>query len=91
MLLLCSSTASNRPGWLFELERALEREEKEGAGKVLIVLAIDDGLWEEWQPDVEPLRQQLLKRNVADFRGTLDDPSGFNQQLGRVLEGIRQA
>ena len=91
VLLLCSSTASNRPGWLFELERALEREEKEGPGKVLSVLAIDDGLWEEWQPDIEPLRQQLLKRNVADFRGTLDDPSGFNQQLGRVLEGIRQA
>lgn len=90
VLLLCSRQAADRPGWLFELRQALDREQKEGEGRVLLVLAIDDGLWMPWKPEVEPLRQELLRRNVADFREAMEDPARFSQVLDRLLRALRQ-
>jgi hypothetical protein len=88
VLLICSLTSPQRPGWQFELRRALEREATQGEGSVLILAAIDEGLWTPWPDAVEPLRQRLLGRTVADFRGVPPDGEGFNNQLGRVLAAL---
>ena len=91
VMLICSTTAPDRPGWRFELEEALIREQREGSGTVLVVVAIDDGLWTPRpKPEVEELQRDLRRRNVADFRGVLDSPDRFHERLGRVLEGLRR-
>jgi hypothetical protein len=91
VLLLCSTTSPQRPGWRFELMRALDREKREDASEVLIVVAIDDGLWQHWPADLEVARQRLLARTVADFRGTLDEQPRFDDQLARLLLALRKA
>jgi hypothetical protein len=90
VLLICSSSSAQRPGWIFELREALAREAIDGHGKVLLAVAIDNGLWTPWAPEAEPLREPLLKRNVADFRGALDDQEKFDNMVGRVLSGLRR-
>lgn len=90
ILLLCSQSSPLRAGWRFELLRAMERENQQGKEAVLIPVAIDGGLWEPWPEDLEPVKQRLLGRTVADFRGALEDPVRFNDQLARVLITLRK-
>ena len=90
VLLLCSLTSPERPGWRFELQRAMERERQQGS-PALIIAAVDDGLWTPWPAEIEPARRKLLERTVADFRGALDDEERFNNQLARVLTALRKA
>jgi len=92
VLLICSRSAAERPGWRYELNLALRREEEQGEGKnkVLVPVAIDDGLWTEWLPETEPLRSRIILRNVSDFRGALNDKDLFNQRLGLLLESLRR-
>lgn len=87
VLFICSQTAPQRPGWRFELKQAFQTE-KERAGTVAIPISIDDSLWKEWPPEIEPFRADLTARNIADFRGALDDVDRFNEQLVRLLEGL---
>lgn len=90
VLLICSRSAPKRPGWRFELDRAFKREETEGVGKVLLPVAVDDALWTKWSPEIDRLRQGLVSRNVADFRGALDNLDQFNERLSRLLEALRR-
>jgi len=90
VLLVCSSRSPGRPGWVFELQEALHRERRDGEGRVLLVLAVDDGLWTPWPSELEGARQALLLRNVADFRGCLEDPQRFNAGLHRVLHALQR-
>jgi hypothetical protein len=50
VLLLCSQASLSRPGVLNEIERALEREAREGGSAVLIPLALDRFVYGEWAP-----------------------------------------
>ena len=90
VLLICSRSSAERPGWRYELNCALKREEEQGAGGVLVPVAIDDGLWTEWSGEVEPLRPRITLRNVSDFIGALDNADLFNQRLRLLLESLRR-
>jgi TIR domain len=89
VLLICSQSAPQRPGWRFELKETLKRESREGAGTVAIPISIDEGLWTEWPRDMEPHRADLSARNVADFRGAMGNVDRFNEQLVRLLQALR--
>jgi hypothetical protein len=90
VLLICSQTSPLRPGWRFELQRTLEREDREGEGTVLVIAAIDEGLWRPWPAEVEAMRLRLQRHTVVDFRGALDNTERFNSQLGRVLAALHR-
>lgn len=88
VLLICSRSAPQRPGWRFELEHAREREKTEGIGKVLLPVSIDDCLDADspWHDD--PLLNTLCRQNVTPFQATFDDPEKFNKSLGRILTAL---
>jgi hypothetical protein len=93
VLLICSRSAPERPGWRFEMEQALQREENEGQGKVLLPVSIDDCVNADSPWKTDPLLNTLCHRDVTPFQGTLDDPDQFNKSLGRILKRLdtRQA
>jgi len=92
VLLITSRTSPTRPGWVFELRRALEREQATGQGTtVLVVASIDDAFENQaWPADIEPLRQRLLGRTYARFGKQLDNEDDFLRAVGRLLEGLRR-
>lgn len=88
-LLLCSETASRRPGWLFEAHSALGLRCRDG-GTRLIPVTLDEGLW-TWQPAEtvqKALRQALLDRTAADFRRTGGNEDAFNTAIAKLLEAL---
>jgi hypothetical protein len=89
MILVCSAASLDRPGVLFEIEQAAAREAREGGTSRVIPVRIDDYLFNGWNPPGRPeLRQYLIDRVCADFRGTQDDASLFAQQLGSLLRAL---
>ncbi|MBZ5689585.1 MAG: toll/interleukin-1 receptor domain-containing protein [Acidobacteriia bacterium] len=89
VLFVCSQSAPQRPGWRFELKQAFKKESQEGRGTIALPVSIDEGLWTEWPSEIEPFRADLIARNVADFRGALDNVDRFNEQLARLLKALR--
>lgn len=91
VLLICSRSASQRPGWRFELEHAISREKLEGTGSVLLPVSVDDCLKADSPWHQDPLLKTLCQRNVTPFQGTFDDPAGFHKSLGRVLAALESS
>lgn len=67
VILLCSKSSLNRPGVLNELERVLEREAREGGSEILIPIALDTYVFEEWNPEKKDLATQLRSRNIINW------------------------
>lgn len=67
VILLCSRTSLHRNGVLNELERTLEREAKEGGSAILIPIALDEYVFEEWVPEKRDLADQLRSRNIINW------------------------
>lgn len=55
VLLLCSKESLARPGVLNEIERVLEREAKEGGSDILIPVALDDYVFQDWASPPVPI------------------------------------
>lgn len=88
VLLICSRSAAERPGWRFELEHAIGREKTEGTGRVLLPVSIDDCLDADSPWHQDPLLKTLCEQNVTPFQGTFDDSAEFNKSLGRILTAL---
>jgi TIR domain len=88
VLLICSRLASQRPGWRFELEHAIQREKTAGTGSVLLPVSIDDCLDADSPWHQDPLLKTLCEQNVTPFQGTFDDSAEFNRSLGRILTAL---
>lgn len=88
VLLICSRSAPQRPGWRFELEHAMTREKTEGSGRVLLPVSIDDCLDADSPWHQDPLLKTLCETNVTPFQGTFDDSALFNKSLGRILTAL---
>jgi hypothetical protein len=88
VLLICSRSAPQRPGWRFEVEHALQRENSEGTGRVLLPVSIDDCLDADSPWHQDRLLKTLCEQNVTPFQGTLDDSAKFNKSLGRILTAL---
>ncbi len=67
VILLCSKRSLHRKGVLNELERILEREAKEGGSAILIPIALDQYVFEEWKPEKKDLANQIRSRNIINW------------------------
>ena len=83
-ILVCSKDSLDRPGLLYELEKTIEREVREGGKSFLIPIALDDYVFSEWKPEREHLRSEILNRVVADFTGK----ENYEKQLHRLLQSL---
>lgn len=79
VILLCSKSSLHRNGVLNELERILEREAKEGGSAILIPIALDQYVFEEWMPEKKDLAAQLRSRNIINWD---------TQPINRVLSAL---
>ncbi|PWY54779.1 hypothetical protein DGG96_15480 [Legionella qingyii] len=80
VILLCSKSSLHRNGVLNELERILEREAREGASAILIPIALDKYVFEEWTPEKKDLADQIRTRNIISLNNIWD-----SKQMQRLL------
>nr|WP_229262012.1 toll/interleukin-1 receptor domain-containing protein [Duganella guangzhouensis] len=89
VLLLCSQHSLVRPGVLNEIERVLEREAREGGGTILIPVALDDFVYQDWAPKRPDLaiqvRDRVIPKLTRDKAGEIDVTS-----LDRVLAALNR-
>lgn len=76
IILLCSKNSLHREGVLNEIERTLEREAREGGSDILIPIALDQYVYEEWVPDKKDLATQIRSRNIINW-----EPEKFDRLL----------
>lgn len=91
VMLLCSKDSLERKGVVSEIEEALEREAREGGEPILIPVALDDYVFEDWAPHRAGVAQAIRDRVIADFRGVLTSPERYDRAIKRVLEALTVA
>lgn len=79
VILFCSKSSLHRNGVLNELERILEREAKEGGSAILIPIALDQYVFEEWMPEKKDLAEQLRSRNILNWN---------TKQMKKILSAL---
>lgn len=89
VVLVCSQVSLNRPGVLNEIELTLRREAKEGGAALLIPLALDRYVFDEWEPENTDLKEAVLERVIADFEGADADQSKFDRGIERLLQALK--
>ena len=89
IILICSESSLNRAGVQNEIDLTLQREAREGGAKLLIPIALDRFVFDEWRPDDEDLKEAVLARVVGDFIGADADQAKFDEGLGRLLQALK--
>jgi hypothetical protein len=89
VLLLCSAASLSRPGVLNEIERALEREAREGGSDVLIPLALDHFVFGEWAPSRPDLAEQVRSRVITTLNATQIVVGQSHTELDRVVDALQ--
>jgi hypothetical protein len=86
VIVLCSRSSLHRNGVLNEIERVLEREAKEAGSAILIPLALDEYVYEEWVPEHSDTARQIRSRNIlkinSDFEST---------ETSELLDNLKEA
>jgi hypothetical protein len=83
-ILICSQRSLTSGPVLRELERALEREDRENRD-VLFPIRIDDYVLHSWQ---HPRRSDVVRKVVGDFSAWTDEAS-YRMALSRLLDALR--
>lgn len=86
IILICSEQSLNRSGLLYEIEKTLEREAKEGGESFLIPVRIDDYVLNDWDPTHKYMKEEVLNRVVADF----SDKKTYKKQFDRLLHALKK-
>ena len=89
VVLICSEASLNRSGVLNEIELTLRREASAGGATLLIPLAIDRYVFDDWNPKNDDLREAVLERVIADFEYADTDQSKFDQGIERLLQALK--
>jgi hypothetical protein len=71
---------------LYELEKTLERESRDGGASYLIPITLDRFVFDSWSPKRAYLREEILSRVVADF----GDPALHEHQMQRLISALRK-
>ncbi len=85
LVVICSRHSLVSGPVLREIERALQREDKEG-GNVLFPLRIDDYLFDQWQ---HPRKADALAKVVGDFRGWDHAVEKYRLSFEKLLKALR--
>jgi hypothetical protein len=86
IVFICSKKSLNRPGVINELEETLQREAREGGKQILIPISLDNYVFKYWHPDRTGLKQTILDRVVANFKGAKTDIAIFYSASNRLIE-----
>jgi TIR domain len=90
VILICSKESLARPGVLNEIEEALQREARQGGKELLIPVAIDDFVYDEWMPSDPGVAQSIRDRVIADFRGAVPNQERFHRELVKLVVALRK-
>lgn len=88
VLLVCSRASLSRPGVLNEIERALEREGREGGSTVLLPITLDKYVFSEWAPSRPDLAQQVRDRVISDFGEAVMDGWSFHERIDQLVKAL---
>lgn len=86
VILICSKESLNRPGVVNEIEETLARESREGGSQILIPIRLDNYVFSDWAPEYPGLALAIRDRVIADFEGTDNDESKFEEQISRLID-----
>lgn len=86
-LVLCSAESLIRPGVLYEIERALAREAREGGKKILIPVNIDDYLYASWKPADSEMKKEITDRCYFNIRNK-NSKSMISYDLSKLSRAI---
>lgn len=89
VILVCTEASLKRDGVLHEIELTLRRETSEGGAKLLIPVALDDYVWEGWEPENDHLKAEVLERVIGDAKGADTSQTTFDNMIGRLLEALK--
>ena len=89
VILVCSKSSLSRKGVLNEIERALEREAREGGADVLIPVAIDDFVFSDWAPEQPDIAGQVRSRIVAKLYHRPPSQAA-NEELDRLRRALER-
>lgn len=84
-LLICSKESVLRYGILNEIERMLEREANEGGSDIIIPVALDDYIFNEWKPERIDIKQQVTSRVVSKINN-----NNFDVEIEKILSALRR-
>jgi len=85
LLVICSEHSLQSGPVLREIERAIQREDREGAS-ILFPVTIDSYLFDVWG---HPRKLDVLAKVVGDFRGWDRDDSTYAAAFQRVLDALQ--
>jgi uncharacterized protein YjbI with pentapeptide repeats len=85
VVVVCSKNSLNSGPVLREIERALNREDKEKA-EVLFPIRIDNYLFDGWS---HPRKTDIVDRVVGDFTGWKRDEARYRKSLTRLVKALR--
>src|SRR5690606_26194757 len=87
VILLCSKSSLSRNGVLNEIERVLAREAKEGGSSVLIPIAIDDHVFEDWSPAKADIATQIREIIIETVDKDID-AAKTRKVLNKLLKAL---
>ncbi len=85
LIVICSQHSLVSRPVLREIERALQREDREGRN-VLFPLRIDEYLFEQWE---HPRKADVLSKVVGDFRGWDHGVEKYRLSFEKLLKALR--
>lgn len=86
LVVICSENSLQSGPVLREIERGLQREDRERGGDVVFPVRVDDFVFEMWKHE---RKADVTAKVVGDFRGWDTDAGKYRQQLNRMLDAIR--
>ena len=84
LVVVCSQDSLQSPAVLREIERALQREDREKKN-VLFPIRIDDYIFDGWEHE---RKADLIKKVIGDFR-QWKDPVAYAKALERLLRDLK--
>ena len=83
--MICSEHSLQSPAVIREIERALQKEDRERKG-VLFPVRIDDYLFDRWD---HPRKADVVSKVVGDFRAR-DNLGAYSKAFARFLDALNR-
>lgn len=90
VLLVCSKNSLGRNGVLNEIERALEREAKEGGENILLPVTLDDYVYDEWVPPRRDLAEQVRSRVITKLSISENNEKELEKQVDKIVGVLKK-
>ncbi len=88
IILLCSENSLTRPGVQNEIELSLQREAAEGGKMLLVPIALDRFVFDDWSPQNPDHKEAIMRRVIGDFVGSETDQNKYRDGIRRLLEAL---